>query len=1685
MKQPNISSLFETCSSTLLSYLTSSMPVGNHRSQEKLGKAFFNRWQKDLFRGPFIEMMPPYVKSSALADMAADSKNAADRDFFSMLHPKYVWRDIEVVSAFKRFAHAKRILWQHEPWAETEATPLHSLWGRKLYQHQVDAFENISRPRNTVIATGTGSGKTEAFLLPLLRQILTEPRDIRRHAGVRAILLYPMNALVEDQMARLRRLLFWINLRAFDGSHDLQRPVTFGRYTGQTPINDRDHSIERAVSEEEINELGEIRYREEMQKKPPDILVTNFTMLEYMLLRNDDRALFANPNLLKSLVLDELHTYGGTVGMEVGTLLRRLTQYLGKQPGKDFICVGTSATLGEGAPARRSMAAFASILFGASFEDTDIIVGKQHRRARPREPSSLLDESDVNALLDLPSRAPTFCEAFALTHTGAEADDIPEDEWINVLKVLKARLEPEELRDLATRDRTEALGAVMVRSAVFRSLNNVLECSKDVLTLTELAEKVFALEGLRSGLDKSKRVLGTLLQLALAGRVSERSNLAVRCHLFVREFRQAFVCVNPGDSADLDESDGWWSSLSFVHRNACSSCGAMMYPIVLCRKCGFVLIEGWIRDNKVVCAERDDLLGAQYFQRVLLRPFNSLPLHIQADVEENEKRGLLCTHCGIRFPNDHPEYQRAAVERHSCGQQGIIDIALWQSKDGGDYQMIECPYCEQEWIKGQEIISYPHVSLYAAASVLIEELKRQIDEPLQGTGLVNKLLCFSDGRQQAASIAARLQRINEDFTFRQVLYSVLSASGPLKSRALLSKLTERVSDDPGLCNLFCEREEVNDPGAVRKRLATHLLKETCSEYRTLESLGITLVEVPDELTSSMVTALEAEYFGRALNAPDRSSFAKALIDWLFRSRRWAVYPGTQFFAEELLPIGYQDRCLMRFGDSRSNIAGFSLKNANRRSHIFDYYQRISLRTRSSVLDGSLPILKGILEHIWDDVICNPKFVHRQGAGLTFVPEASPFCVIDGNCPENYRLKLNWASLNWSIVSPEAGLYVCDTCGVHTHRATLSVCPVRECSGTLRATTLQEVLRKPFSPARHYYTLLTTKTPKPLWIEEHTAQISPRARREIEMSFKREDLGSVDVVSGSTTFEMGVDLGNINAAFLANMPPEPANYRQRAGRAGRRTGMFPVVVTYVRERPHDVYFWNRLDEFIAGPIRVPRLAQPSYEVLLRHANAAFFAAATSQMPGRQGLEGPPANEFVSFALAPSGLELLKSLATDRSSQLSGSLVRIVAGNPSLGLTPIACLDRFRERLEHFRANYLALHLTDGAIPTLSDYGILPSYNYPIYVDELRLPEIPLTEWPRSALKLQRDRAIALREYYPGRIILAGKAPIESIGLWEGFQYQEFQYCGTCQLINTKSRFVECPNGCGPLVLKKAVKPLGGFIGRHEPKLRRMDPELFAVTAGQILFDPANNPPPTLDSYGAALRAARQTSFNIDKSGARMRTFAPGPSAKNVLELASTIKSDVGIAGKRTFRCLVLPKYAAGAPEAVHLMHEFTTDIVRLVFRPNSVGELLLSSGHFKDKFERCVLPEERRKVLSMSLLTIAQALCSGGARHLSIDPKELAFTFRRTMEPALYEKEIIIFDTASGGAGYCDQLLDDLRGWIESAVDVLDCESRCGDSCYGCLRAYENQQMHAHFDRFLVLDGLRELSNRNWTVATGA
>lgn len=363
----------------LLSYLTSSLPIGNHPSQKKLGDAFYAEWSRELFKGPFVEALPKYKTVSSIADQLRDRVGVDPFPTLMSQASQLTWDQVDA-----KYLCARDRLWSEyaqEKEAEKHETSAYRLWNQSLYQHQWEAFQTICRRgQSAAITTGTASGKTECYLLPLLNILANEAPAERATPGVRAIILFPMNALVEDQIRRLRKLLFWINLavarQSSQSATRLNRSLTFGRYTGDTPVTEADRS--RTKPTDNIEELGELVTRLSMRRTPPDILVTNFSMLEYALLRSDDQELFKQPGAFKLLVLDEIHTYSGTVGAEVAMLLRRFKSHLSERAPRSLrppLFVGTSATVGSGSLAQDEMARFASKLFGTFFDKSQVITG--------------------------------------------------------------------------------------------------------------------------------------------------------------------------------------------------------------------------------------------------------------------------------------------------------------------------------------------------------------------------------------------------------------------------------------------------------------------------------------------------------------------------------------------------------------------------------------------------------------------------------------------------------------------------------------------------------------------------------------------------------------------------------------------------------------------------------------------------------------------------------------------------------------------------------------------------------------------------------------------------------------------------------------------------------------------------------------------------------------------------------------------------------------------------------------------------------------------------------------------------------------------------------------------------------------------------------------------------------------
>src|SRR5262245_25429144 len=560
----NAIQITETLRSNFIRYLLTTFNV--ERSDGILASVVRRNLESPgaLFRGPFLELNPPYSTGRSLREMADEG---------------VVNEDICRLQSHINPPHDR---------------PLPP--DRPLYLHQEKAIRRVlGERRNIVVASGTGSGKTECFLIPILQDLLTDPAP-----GVRALLIYPMNALVNDQLFRFRKLL-------------AGTPITFGRYTSE--LEDRESQGKARNPEAPANEVisrEKIRGNPDrgIPPGPPQILITNYAMLEYLLLRPEDSPIF-DTSRLRFLCLDEAHTYTGAQGIEVSMLLRRLKQRLGKRRG-EIQCIATSATLTEND--RGAAARFASSLFGEAFLEEDVIFGTP---------------LDLTATSDGADPAPSVAAWMQLSEGlrerlraafGAEQRRNPE----LIKEAAREFIECE----LAAADRIEAarsqagngdigrfLWAIFQQNPQLAQLRAMM--SEIPVELHQAGRELFGGDGAIDDAEGDSQRAEAVCRLVEIGAMARETSdsvplLPARYHLFARAPQGAWLCLNP--NCKNPEGDGW-SCLYLEKREHCPDCNAAVYELTACRNCGQPYVRAFNRDG-VFAAEGKfdrDTSGQRYF----------------------------------------------------------------------------------------------------------------------------------------------------------------------------------------------------------------------------------------------------------------------------------------------------------------------------------------------------------------------------------------------------------------------------------------------------------------------------------------------------------------------------------------------------------------------------------------------------------------------------------------------------------------------------------------------------------------------------------------------------------------------------------------------------------------------------------------------------------------------------------------------------------------------------------------------------------------------------------------------------------------------------------------------------------------------------------------------------------------
>ncbi|MDO4231344.1 MAG: DEAD/DEAH box helicase [Lautropia sp.] len=1095
------------------------------------------------------------------------------------------------------------------------------------HAHQARAFERLSgaKARSTLVATGTGSGKTECFLFPVLEHC--RQRRLAGEKGIKAILLYPMNALASDQAGRLARQIL--------GAPALREAgIRAGLYVGEAP---REGS--KAVAQLKDGSFSVITDRHVLREDPPDILITNYKMLDFLLIRADDAPLWARQkhDTLRYLVVDELHTFDGAQGTDLACLIRRLKGRLGTPPGH-LVCVGTSATLGSDGEA--SLRKFAVDIFGEALDDGAVI----------SEDRLSVGEYLADAVVEFTS-SPQPADIQILD----PAEHVDMSAWLQRQVPLWFG---------------EAVADVQVsqpgwRCALGRMLKGHYAFQNLLRDLDKLGGKAILLEDVLSVLEKRLTAckdarypllwLGSLLALVAHARISRAPHkpddvlsehdigffLQVKVEVWLRELRRMVACLpdaaaNEVQAADEDEGpwvrpmpkDGETASagvfglprLAFHDDLGKLERNRVWLPVIHCRDCH---AAGW---GTVLQGPGQDLVSQDvhafypaYFQGSVSTRF------IFPHVAEAGRRLFLhkkiCPRCGHLHAAAERVCQHCLVVEDGSGASGVtvalLDVDVVHNlregkKDGARSTRVhhDCPYCS-----GKNALTILGSQAASMSAVMLAQLFGSRFNPDK------KLIAFSDSVQDAAHragfLSARTWRLNFRPALAQVIKSAENAGEPLSLAALptafeqhwlASMSTENyiASFMPSQLHWLRDFDELVSSGKLPndsdllKRLRQVLPWVVNAEFGQDSHVGRSLVatdtacvypgaglmqeavrwllprvrEEIDVLADVTEGALLVFVQGvvQALQAAGAWLDDRLRVYAVSGSRPWRYRKGSIDFQMLSGPRPPRFASLQEFEQSISLTgkkarwyASWALKNLR------------GLHAELLGLDSLLQALYRLtMEALENAGLARAEEVEaRSGARVWGLMPSAFLVALGGRAWQCACCRGVWRS------APEESLQG-------------QPCRFPKCEGTL----IEQEGR-----GDYYRRLYLNADIRRVVAHEHTGLLPRAVREEVEQRFRSEgnEPNSINVLSATPTLEMGIDIGDLSAVLQCSVPPQQANYIQRAGRAGRSTGS-ALLMTMAAARPHDLYFWEEPREMIAGSVAAPGVFLNASAVLERQLTA---------------------------------------------------------------------------------------------------------------------------------------------------------------------------------------------------------------------------------------------------------------------------------------------------------------------------------------------------------------------------------------------------------------------------------------------------------------------------------------------------
>lgn len=1051
-----------------------------------------------------------------------------------------------------------------------------------LYGHQEKAIRAIAAGRTTIVSTGTGSGKTECFLYPVISKAL-ELRDAGEPESICAVIVYPMNALAEDQLGRLRELLCGVG-------------VSFGLYVGKTPERTSDATGARlpagASREDYKAKVEELRIqgqsgavhppeervsREEMRTpgKAPRILLTNVKQLELLLTRQQDIEMFTGARL-DFLVVDEAHTFSGANGAETACLLRRLRSFCGKT-AHDTVCIATSATIADPADPAPALH-FASRFFGVPEEKVSVVNEEYEPDlwAHKRAASPALPGNQVLQLKNV------------LDAIGNVDTDPPAS-----LRLLKATFQ-------------SMTGQALDTGRWQESLYERLAANEVVYQIAEALMKPRAMAGLiedlagRLGREVPEEEALIWLALGAAAQKEGRSLLRPVVHAFVRGVSGGVVtfpitAANPRLALSADEVRPGEEGLFRLPLMTCTTCGQHYFTHFV-RDFSFtdrVPGGGEAVEDRIIWRPLEEQLGGD---RVVLLDRLVVDATDDDDPDEDEQQPVvpqppsvprssvplyLCRLCGTLHAS-------RAEQCDGCGSPGpLVELFAVRQKQDHPGKLVSCVACSaigrMQLGRFREPARPVKASAVSDVHVLAQSMIHRAER--------KRLLVFTDNRQDAAFQAGWMQDHARRYRLRALMYARLS-SDPLQVQTLVSQLDEELDRDndlsqallPEVWNVARKAADLQGHTAERKKfLRILVLREVATGARQrigLEPWGRLLVDY-DGLTAEL--PFFTQWSARLGVSPEelRDGVA-AVLDFTRRSRILLDRDGQIFSriwqeGDREIANGYLP--LFRGGPKGLKLQRDPSDEAGRIQQWIGTRPTAMWQTalKWGVNPGDVPVFLRELWHLLTEQLPLIMPVTLTGFRGRPLPGSLGARQIDAD-----RLQLRASH----------GLWRCQAC----HRAHLRptprlACLAWRCTGMLEQET---------ENADNYDLRVLDGRFEMIRPKEHSAQIPATDREELERLFKG-DGNRINTLVCTPTLELGVDIGALDSVLMRNVPPLPSNYWQRAGRAGRRHRM-AVNLTYARTHSHDRPYFDDPLKLLEGEIAPPSFNLRNEVMVRKHVHA---------------------------------------------------------------------------------------------------------------------------------------------------------------------------------------------------------------------------------------------------------------------------------------------------------------------------------------------------------------------------------------------------------------------------------------------------------------------------------------------------